>query len=637
MKKTYDKISKEFIEDVVERLKSNKRIKRLLPGGGRLHIDRKLPFLCVYRKPAYDDGGTDKFVTTGASYAIVSDENIHNKKFYKLLNKIVETLTEEFHSFLILEIWVPESNGSVKSEVKSLKPCFRILTNETKKSEISSTLKTLKERLSSITVLKQEAGVDLVYSKTNSPPGLPPLLEAKEAHSHNCHIVGLEITPIYINPLTHHIYPVIRRLLREQLNYILQYAFFEFSRSMTTHEPAHYQSMGKTFLSPAVWDVDKKFGELCHMFDFLRQASPINEAEARRDFQRHRYERSPIFFYRPLAFDPAEFKRKLWNIPIENIEDAVISQLFYEKRDELDTQVSMLTNLDSPGFLYGSLNLFGGVGYKFGLFAERLLGILGPANNGKDDKIVRSEKFYEFAKNEVEFYKHSYPEFTAEVEVSEDMYSGIMVSKNKLLIGTEFKAPYSRVNPLIQHEIGTHLITYFNGMAQPLQQLHIGFAGYDELQEGLAVLSEYLVGGLSAARLRLLAGRVIAAVYMLDGASFVDTFRNLTEKYGFNKFNAFTIVMRIYRGGGLTKDIIYLRGFLEILKYVRDGGELEPLFVGKISSSHIPLVKDLQIRNILKPAPLRPRYLSSPEAAKRLNRLHKGFSLLEFAKKLATN
>ena len=33
-----------------------------------------------------------------------------------------------------------------------------------------------------------------------------------------------------------------------------------------------------------------------------------------------------------------------------------------------------------------------------------------------------------------------------------------------------------------------------------------GLTGYDTLQEGLAVLSEYLVGGLSRPRLRLLGG-----------------------------------------------------------------------------------------------------------------------------------
>ena len=50
--------------------------------------------------------------------------------------------------------------------------------------------------------------------------------------------------------------------------------------------------------------------------------------------------------------------------------------------------------------------------------------------------------------------------------------------------------------------------------------------------------------------------------------------------------------MRIYRGGGLTKDAVYLRGLLQILRYLREGGELEPLFVGKVAVG--PFAADLR-------------------------------------------
>ena len=78
--------------------------------------------------------------------------------------------------------------------------------------------------------------------------------------------------------------------------------------------------------------------------------------------------------------------------------------------------------------------------------------------------------------------------------------------------------------------------------------------------------------------------------------------------------------MRIYRGGGLTKDAVYLRGLLQILKYLREGGELEPLFVGKIASAHLPLLAELSLRQIIKPPALRPRYLENPKALKKIER-----------------
>ena len=143
------------------------------------------------------------------------------------------------------------------------------------------------------------------------------------------------------------------------------------------------------------------------------------------------------------------------------------------------------------------------------------------------------------------------------------------------------------------------------------------------------MLTEYLVGGLSRPRMRLLAARVVAAVQLVAGATFVDTFRLLDRHYGFPRRTAYTITMRTYRGGGLTKDMVYLRGLMEMLDYLRSGGALEPLFVGKIATDHIPLIQELRLRQILTTPPLRPCYLDDPQALGRLERLREGRSVLD--------
>jgi len=43
---------------------------------------------------------------------------------------------------------------------------------------------------------------------------------------------------------------------------------------------------------------------------------------------------------------------------------------------------------------------------------------------------------------------------------------------------------------------------------------------FEALQEGLAVVAEYLVGGLNRSRMRLLAGRVRAVASLVAGADF---------------------------------------------------------------------------------------------------------------------
>jgi uncharacterized protein (TIGR02421 family) len=183
----------------------------------------------------------------------------------------------------------------------------------------------------------------------------------------------------------------------------------------------------------------------------------------------------------------------------------------------------------------------------------------------------------------------------------------------------------------LSHEVGTHLLTYYNGRAQPFRQLHVGLAGYDELQEGLAVLGEYLVGGLSRTRLRLLAARVMAAHNIVDGASFLEVYRLLHQTHEFDQKTAFTITMRTFRGGGLIKDAVYLRGLVRILDYVKNRGELEPLYVGKIAAHHLPIIKELQWREVLRPLPLRPRFLDREDSLLRLNELRNGYSLMEIA------
>ncbi len=633
MKKNSFYISDNYINDVCTRLQKNKLVRRPLPGWGRIHIDRNLPFLCIYRRCGRDDGA-ERFVTTGPSFIIASHKSHPGKRFSKLVKKIVEVLSKKFNAFLIIEIWVREFDKD-KDESSVIRPEFRIIIDDQDyaKSNIKSTLNVLKERLDEISILKQHSKSEIVYTKNVSPPKLMPVLDEKEKDNLNCHLIGIELNSVYINTQTGKPYPVIKRRLSEQMSYSLQKAFFEFTDKLTTQEVVHYHELGKSFLSQKVIDIDKEFANLCSHFNFLKLVTPINEAQAFRQFQRTKYGKDPVFYYRPLPFDPTDFKKLLWNIPLEEIEDPALVQIFFDKREELDIQISMLDHLDSHWFHYGSLQLFGNVEPRLSRLASRLLSVT-PVHSGRGSKkYVNAAGFKQIALEEVTTYRQTYKNFLGLVEINEDMYSGLMVSQNKLYIGKDFKVPEYRVDALLQHEVGTHLLTYFNGHAQPFSLLYTGFAGYDELQEGLAVLAEFLVDGLSNSRLRMLAARVKAAEFMIDGASFVDTFNILVKDYGFTKSMAFTIVMRIFRGGGLTKDIIYLRGFMEILKYIKNGGDLDPLYVGKISSAHIPIISELQMRGILKHAPLKPSFYKRDNVLINLNKLKKSFSLVSYAEK----
>jgi uncharacterized protein (TIGR02421 family) len=244
--------------------------------------------------------------------------------------------------------------------------------------------------------------------------------------------------------------------------------------------------------------------------------------------------------------------------------------------------------------------------------------------------------FAKLVEAECERYRQSCPEFKARAQVSGEV-SGLIVSRGKLMINSDLSLPPSRVEALLAHEVGTHLLTYYNGRMQPFQQLYSGLAGYEELQEGLAVLAEYVVGGLSRGRMRQLAARVVAVRQRIDGASFVETFRWLDRDCGFTQRAAYNIAMRVHRGGGLTKDAVYLRGLAAILRYVQKGGDLTPLFVGKMAVEHIPIIKELQYRKVLTPAPIVPHYLQDAAAVERLELLRGGnASVADLVSQIAT-
>src|SRR5690606_42147577 len=61
--------------------------------------------------------------------------------------------------------------------------------------------------------------------------------------------------------------------------------------------------------------------------------------------------------------------------------------------------------------------------------------------------------------------------------------------------------------------------------------------------------------------------------------------------------SAFTMTMRVYRSGGLTKDTAYLQGFKEIIQYIQEGKDLNLLMIGfKRSEEH---TSELQSRENL--------------------------------------
>ena len=295
-----------------------------------------------------------------------------------------------------------------------------------------------------------------------------------------------------------------------------------------------------------------------------------------------------------------------------------------------------MADRNTPRFLLGSRQLFGDVEPDLLLLAKEIMAkIEPPAATEKTSDVLGSKEFATLARKELDHYRQLDPELSSQIEIRRDI-PGIMVSRGNFLIGANAIIPEKRVHAALAHEIGTHVLTWHNGGRQPFHEFQTGMAGYEPLQEGLAVLSEYLSGELDAERLRQLAARVIAVDLITSGADFVETFHVLHKDYGLRARSAFMMTMRTFRGGGYTKDAIYLRGLIKLLEYLGNGKEIELLFLGKLAQEYLPLVKELQWRKIVKPPVLLPRYFDQPDARQRLEKLRNKITVIDLVKELAS-
>jgi uncharacterized protein (TIGR02421 family) len=361
--------------------------------------------------------------------------------------------------------------------------------------------------------------------------------------------------------------------------------------------------------------VDHRLSLLAQSFRFLLDVTPVDADDLRDDFLAGR-DPDPDFTYRELETAPEVVRAELHSIDLGEVEDPVLGQLLRAKHREMGLQLDMLEARDTDDFLPLSVELYGGVSPALREQAERLLVSITHTEPSGD--ALDAQEFLVMAEAEIARYRDEDPDLDMHAEIRSDV-NGVMVSGDVLLIGPETKVQRARAQALLHHEVGTHLVTQANGTHQPVKVLGVGLAGYDETQEGLAVLAEIACGGLTAFRLRQLASRVVTVHRLIAGATFSEAHEALVED-DFPSVSAYTTVMRVYRSGGMTKDAIYLRGLVELLEHLGSGGTLDQLWLGKFSLRDLPLIGDLQDRGLLRPPRVLPRYLHDPATDANLSR-----------------
>lgn len=371
-------------------------------------------------------------------------------------------------------------------------------------------------------------------------------------------------------------------------------------------------------LPPVAARVDRALARMDAEVDWLLALSPIGNHTLWDEFETSGRQQIGPLQYIDLEVDLQAARQRLLALPVERIESPLLSSLLGEKRRELERQIELVRLRGTDGFVTASIDLFGGVEPPLLELANQILGSVQPGDPLQADAGI--DEVSAAVDDELAWYRNGNDDFCFEVVVDADLNSMMMVSHGVLYVDANLRLPRARVQPLIQHEIGTHLVTRYNGQRQPLQQMAVGLAHYDALQEGLGVLAEYLAGYLPGERLRVLAARVVATEMAIHGSDVPEIFDLLHVTHGMPTDDAFEVAVRARRGGGLTKDAVYLRGLRDLMDYLREGGDLAALFGGKFALAHVTALDQLLEQGWVNPPAVMPRYFSAPGFAGRLQR-----------------
>ena len=298
---------------------------------------------------------------------------------------------------------------------------------------------------------------------------------------------------------------------------------------------------------------------------------------------------------------------------MDDVEDPTVAHLLQAKHRELLLLLQMLSCRGSTEFLALSIEQFGAVGPAL---LQRGRGH--PRTRCRRPRPIPgpwldADAFAQLAQAELDRYRAFAPDIESHVEIREGS-TGVMVSNGDVLVAPTARVSAARAEALLHHEVGTHVVTFVNGAHQPLRILASGLAG-----------SRGDPGRPRGARRvpRRRAHREPAPPARRRGSSRCTRCstapssprctRGLVD-VGVPTEQAFTITMRVFRSGGLTKDAVYLRGLHELVGHIGAGKPLETLWLGKMPLAAVPLVDDLHQRGLLADPLLRPRYLDHPGA-----------------------
>lgn len=511
-----------------------------------------------------------------------------HQNYYKILQALIFKLESIFQGCVVYDM----HSYNFKRWNREV-PLFNIGAENINQEKFSESVESWKNELATI----QISGTENDTQINDVFKGRGYNLEFLTKKFKNTLVLATEVKKIYVNEETGESYPEIINELQHQLKEAIINHASEFASKSTTwsaNSPAHIlnNKNDKSLLS-----IDTKLYKLLKSFELLAYVNPKNSITEQKRFIKNKMNIEPGFKYSPIKIDAYQLKQQLSLIKTNDIDDVSIRQMYESVINSYFDKIDMLASLDSKKFLYNSLRYFGRPSKNDIKNAQYLLHLPDIFSEPKKAPILPIETV-------VLQFKHALEEYgiKCKIELSSKVISQVMVinSQKTIRFRPDAKFTQKEVNAMIEHEIGVHLVTTENSRNQKLKIFNLGLPLNTETQEGLAILSETLSGNISLGRLRKLALRVIVVDMMCSGANFIECTSLLTTQYDINEIDAYTIVTRVFRGGGFTKDYLYLSGFVKVLKIWQKGTDLSPLLVGKTNIEFYDLIVEMIDREMIE-------------------------------------
>lgn len=514
-----------------------------------------------------------------------------HSEFFRIIHSLITFLENKYRALLVFDIH-SFNYRRLEKEAPVFNLGTELLDREANRKFIDHWLGQLRKF--------NLPNIEVTVAENDVFKGNGYLLSYITENFNNTLVLATEVKKIYCDEESGDTYPlIIEKLSGHFKKGILNTAayFTRHNTSMVFHKNSGLLS---SELEKDLLKIDKRLFRVARTFEILNHVNPVNIDQARKDFFRSKYKRNPVFRYKQLAINPFEFKRQLYDIPVEDIHDISIRLLYQDVIDSYADKVDIISSIGTEKFLYNSLRYFGEPGINDVANAHYIMHCSASAD---DPEILNldSRAVADYFRSEVEKYG-----FECKLEITRNIIAKVLILNTRKTIRIRKDAMFSdkSLHALTEHEVGVHMLTTINARLHPLSIFRLGTPVNTRTQEGLAILSEYLSGNMSVKRLQILALRVIVIDMMLRGYDFGQAFHAIMDMTDMSETQAFYIVARIFRGGGFTKDYLYMSGFRDVLNYYRQKKDLINLLVGKTSLEYHGLITEMIDRKLI----LAPRF-----------------------------